>query len=173
MDVSRVGTQSEFAMLIGVSDAAVSMYVSRGVLAEGKTLGEWLQAYCSHLRGIAAGRGGDDGLELTTERAALARAQRQGIEMKNAERRRELAPTRMLEQILSGAATRIARILDTIPGEIKRRVPAATADDIGAVQTIVAKARNVASSIDRKDLFSGITLASADSPELDALDDAA
>lgn len=172
MDVSRVGTQSEFATLVGVSEAAVSMFAARGLIVPDQTLGEWLRAYCTHLRGIAAGRGGDDGLELSAERAALARAQRTKIEMQNEVTRRQLAPARVVEEILASAATRMSRVLDTIPGEIKRRLSSASSEDIEAVGHIVAKARNVIAAIERKDIFSGASerLARAEDDSGDAND---
>lgn len=171
MDVSRAGTQAEFAQLIGVDQSSVSDFVSRGLITPGETLAEWLLAYCRRLRGVAAGRGGDDGLELSAERAALAREQRIKIEMQNAVTRKELAPARVVEDILASAATRMSRVLDTIPGEIKRRVAGATADDIAAVSDVVAKARNVIAAIERKDIFAGAVTSTTQRD--DALEDAA
>lgn len=153
VDLGSKGTQEQFASLVGIAQQTVSDFVSRGVLHPSATLGEWLLTYCAHLRGIAAGRGGDDGVELSRERAALARAQTERIEMMNAERRRELAPARLIEELLARTATRVARVLETIPGEVRRRLPAATSEDIHAVACIVAKARNVVGALRRADLF--------------------
>ena len=168
VDLGSKGTQEQLAALVGVSQQAVSLVAGRGVLQPGATLGEWLLAYCEHLRGIAAGRGGDDGVELSRERAALARAQTERIEMMNAERRRELAPARLLEDLLARTASRAARVLETIPGEIRRRLPSATSDDIQAVTTIVSKARNVIASLRRVDIFGD--LAAVDAESSDAAD---
>lgn len=136
-----------------MSQQAVSILARRRILADGASLADWLVAYCEHLREVAAGRGGDNGLELAAERAALAREQREKIAMQNAVTRRQLAPARLIEELLAQTAVRVARILDTIPGEIRRHLPSATAEDITAVIGIVAKARNVIAGIERKDLF--------------------
>lgn len=166
IDLGASGTQEEFAELVGISQPAVSMLAARGILAPGSSLGDWLLAYCEHLRGIAAGRGGDGGLELAAERAALAREQREKIAMQNAVTRRELAPARLIEEILARTASRVARVLDTIPGEVRRRLPSASADDIQAVAGIVAKARNVIAALRRADLFGDLSSTDAEAQDL-------
>lgn len=134
-------TQRAFGELVGITQQTVSDLVRRGVLIEGETAGEWLLAYCDHLREVAAGRGGADGVvNLVAERARLARAQALKVEMHNAERRGLLAPTALLEQVLASAGSRAWRIFGTIKGEIRRRVPQLTAADLAAVDAIVNKA---------------------------------
>lgn len=153
IDLDGHSTQSEFGGIVGISQPAVSGLIQRGVLAEGATVGEWVLAYCDHLREVAAGRTSDtEGVNLVTERALLAREQREKIAMQNAVTRKELAPAYALEEILTRAGTRAAKILDTIPGEIKRRVPQLTADDIRVVASTVAKARNIAAAMCLSDL---------------------
>lgn len=80
------GTQAEFGRLVGISQSAVSDLVRRDVLKPGATLGQWLLEYCGNLREVAAGRLASGGLDLVAERAALAKAQRERIELEMAER---------------------------------------------------------------------------------------
>lgn len=138
--------------MIGVSQPAVSKLLSEGTLSGGATVGVWLLEYSSHMREMAAGRAAAGDLDLATERAGLARAQREKIEMQNQVTRKELAPSYLLEEILSRAGSKAAAILDTIPGMIKRRVPALSADDIAAIASEVAKARNIAARVTLADL---------------------
>lgn len=152
IDLRTTLTQAQFGDLVGISQPAVSELLRRQVLSENGTAGEWLQSYCAHLREVAAGRGGENSLELAAERARLAREQADKIAMQNAVTRGELAPARLLEEVLAKAGARAARILETIPGEIRRRVPQLTSDDIGAVTRIVAKARNIAAAMSLNDL---------------------
>lgn len=153
IDLDEGLTQAEFGALVGISQPAVSGLMQRGVIADGMTGREWLVAYCDHLREVAAGRATDmDGVSLTTERALLAREQRDRVAMQNAVTRKELAPTYVLEEILARAGARAAKILDTIPGEVKRRVPQLAADDIRVIATAVAKARNIAAAMSLADL---------------------
>lgn len=146
-DLTRPMKQAEFGDLVGISQPAVSDLVRRRVLLDGASGDEWLLAYCDHLREVAAGRGGDNALELAAERARLAKEQADKIAMANAVTRGELAPAHLLEEVLAKAGARAGRILETIPGMLRRRLPQLTADDIAEVARIVAKARNIAAGM--------------------------
>lgn len=121
-------------------------------------------AYIRRLREQAAGRAAAGDLDLATERARLAREQADKIAMQNAVTRGELTPTIALEQVLTGAASKIAGILDAIPGMIRRRVPQLTAADIEAISGEVAKARNTVAGMSLKDLDNDSEEESALSP---------
>lgn len=162
IDLTGRVTQAEFGEMIGVSQPAVSKMLADGVLSGSASVGVWLREYSSHMREMAAGRAAAGDLDLATERAGLARAQREKIEMQNQVTRKELAPSYLLEEILAKAGTKAAAILDTIPGMIKRRVPSLTADDVAAIAREVAKARNIAASI---------SLSNIDEAEPDSTDD--
>jgi len=147
VDLAHPMTQAEFGELVGMSQQAVSDLALRGVLAPGASAGAWLLAYCDHIRLMAAGRGGDGAESLVRERARLAREQADKIAMQNAVARGELAPAHLLEQVLARAGARVGRLLETIPGALKRRHPSLTSDDIAEVSRTVAKARNVAAAM--------------------------
>lgn len=147
-------TQATFGALVGISQQAVGKLVGRGVLDTAAPGGQVLLAYCSHLREQAAGRAGDgEGeLDLVTERAGLAKAQRERIEMQNAVTRGELAPVALIEEVLSKAGSRIAGILDSIPGAVRRRVPSLSADEVGRIAGEIARVRNIAAAVSLADL---------------------
>lgn len=148
----EVTTQADFAEIVGISEAAVSQMVADGVLVRGETAHEWIMTYCDRLREIAAGRAAAGGLDLATERAALAREQRERIWMQNAVTRKELTPTVALEQVLAGAAAKVAGVLDAIPGMVRRRVPQLAAADIDLIAAEVAKARNTVAAMSLADI---------------------
>jgi phage terminase Nu1 subunit (DNA packaging protein) len=133
-------TQKDFGLLVGISQPAVSGLISRGVLGADDCAADWLINYCDNLRMQAAGRDGDSSGALTAERARLARAQAEKIEMQNAVQRGQLAPVSILEQVLATTGTKAQRILATIKGELRRRFPAMSATDMQAVDTIIGKA---------------------------------
>ena len=85
-DLKAPAKQVDVAMVVGVTQQAISAMVKEGKLPADGTLGEVLLAYCERLRLQAAGRLGDElgGLDLVQERAALAREQREGQAIKNA-----------------------------------------------------------------------------------------
>jgi phage terminase Nu1 subunit (DNA packaging protein) len=151
-DLSNLLTQSEFGELVGISQRAVSELLSRGVIAEGGTGGTWLLEYTEHLRTVAAGRAAAGDLDLATERALLARAQRTRIERENALRAGELAPAYLIEEVLTKAGAKVASIFDGIPGAVKRRVPSLPASAVDLIRAEVAKARNIAASVSLADL---------------------
>jgi terminase small subunit / prophage DNA-packing protein len=85
----------ELGELIGVTDRAIRGLAERKIIARtgrGRyALIASLRAVLAHYREVAAGRGGEGAmLDLTTERAKLAAAQREQIELKMATQRREL-----------------------------------------------------------------------------------
>lgn len=148
IDLSAIVTQKQFGEIVGISQPMVSDLVMRGVLADGAPLRDWLLSYCGNLREVAAGRTGD----LSEERARLARAQAEKVEMQNAVTRGELTPTIVLEQVLAAAASKAAGIFDAIPGMVKRRVPVLTAGDVDLIAAEIAKARNCYASMTLADL---------------------
>src|SRR5471032_3329577 len=144
MNLNGPATQSAFGDLVGISQQAVSDLIKRDVLAVGQPALTWLHAYCAHLREQAAGRAAAGDLDLAAERAALARAQRERIEMQNAETRRESAPVVLLELAVASIGRKIAAVLEAIPIKIKRRSKNLSAEDIEIITAEIVKARNIA-----------------------------
>lgn len=158
IDLSSTFTQEAFGDLIGISQQTVSELHMRGVLEPGGSAGEWLRSYTSHLREMAAGRAASGDLDLAGERARLAKAQADRVEMQNAVTRGELAPVVLLEEVLTAAASKVAGVLDAIPGMVRRRVPLLTADDIDLIAGEVAKARNTVAGMSLADLKDSIEM---------------
>jgi phage terminase Nu1 subunit (DNA packaging protein) len=142
VDLGNTTTQKEFSELIGVSEAAVSGMISRGVIKIGQPLGEWLIGYCTHIREQAAGRAAKGDLDLATERAALAREQRVRIELQNAVTRREQGPIEAMEDGLADLLAKVGKQLDTIPAKLRIASDKLTADDLDIVSSVIASVRN-------------------------------
>lgn len=142
--MQRAVTQAEFGAAVGVTQQAVSELVRAGVLPDGGTFADWLLAYCGRLREQAAGRMGwtEGGLDLTQERAALAREQRMGIEIKNALARREYAPVRLLAEVLATASQAVAERFEHLPGHLKKACPEMTDSQRDQVGAVIAAAKN-------------------------------
>lgn len=141
-------TQAEIAEHLDISTRRVRELATEwGIDSREVSLGEWRVRYLAKLREEAAGRAGTGDLDLVAERARLAKVQADRIEMQNAVTRKELAPAELIEEVLSRAGARAAKLLDTIPGELKRRCPQLTADDIATIATTIAKVRNIAAAI--------------------------
>jgi len=153
-------TQQTIADHLDLSQQAVSDLLQRlGINWRNSTLDEVRVAYIRHLRDKAAGRSAEGGLDLAAERAALAKVQRERIEMQNAITRRELAPVIVIEEVLAKAGSRVAGILDAIPGMVKRRSAAVSSEDLALIAAEVAKARNIAAAVSLGDLQADIGIA--------------
>ncbi len=83
---------------------------------------------------------------------------------------RELAPSALLEEILARAGTRIGALLDGISGAVRLRYPKLTAADLGEIQSVITKTRNIIAGMRLQDLFEGdasdSAVASKERPEL-------
>lgn len=142
VDHEQVVTQADFGEMVGISQQAVSHLVRIGALPATASCGEMLRAYCHRLREVAAGRGADGDLDLAQERAALARAQREGIEMKNAVARKQYAPVTLLAMTLATASQAVAERLEQLPGLLRRSCPDLPEAARTQLMTVIASARN-------------------------------
>lgn len=134
---SRV-TQADFAALVGVSQPRVAQMIDEGVLPREGTAGQWLTLYCERLREQASGRGS----ELTAERAKLARAQREGQEIKNRVAQGEYAPVGLLGDVLSSASAAVVSRFDGLMPHLAKVCPELTEAQRRAIESVMARARN-------------------------------
>lgn len=100
-----------------------------------------IRRYCTHLREIAAGRGGESGVAtLTTERARLAREQADAAALKNAAARGDMVPaaevTARWSAILVGVRSRIL----AIPSRVRMRAPHLSRAEIEIVDSEIREA---------------------------------
>jgi len=165
--------QAHLAQMLGLSEARVSQLMSEGFLPSGGTGLEWLHAYCGRLREQAAGRLGSDvgGLDLAQERAALAREQRLGIEIKNAVLRGQYADVSLLAEVLAQASQAVGQRFDHLPGQLRKACGNLPPEAIDQVMAAIAHARNewVRQTADL--VAASFAQTDDDEPELEGLDD--
>lgn len=141
-------TQKEIADHLDMEQQAVSkMCAELDIDWKAMSLDEIRVIYIRRLRAVAARWASNGNLDLAAERARLAREQADRVAMQNAVSRNELAPTHLVEEVLAKAGARAARILDALPGVIKRREPHLSAETIEAIKRDIAKVRNVAAQV--------------------------
>ena len=142
MTGSELG-QVAIASHLDLSDRALrEFFAAKRLDWRNMTLAEIRVAYIRHLREMAAGRAtSEEGLDLATERAHLARAQREKIDMQNAVTRGELAPKAMLTEALARTAPRVCGLLESIVPALRRR-SGYGAEDLDYVAGVIAEARN-------------------------------
>ena len=155
--------------LLGESDRFASDLADAGLIVDGETFGKLvnihartvrdlaqrdivvkvgndrydlaasLQAYASHLREMAAGRGDEQHqLFLTAERARLAKEQADNTALKNAALRRELVPAAEVKIMWSGIVRQARSKILAVPARIRQQLAHLTAKD---VETIDAELR--------------------------------
>ena len=146
-------TQAEVAVHLDLSDRSVRELEVKLGMGGDYTLNDFRVAYIRHLREQAAGRATTGDLDLATERARLAAAQAERVERTNAKERGELAPMVLLEQVLAKTASKIAGILDGIPGQVRRRVPQLPVEGLDLIAAEVAKARNTVAAMRLDDVL--------------------
>lgn len=148
--------QAETAAHCDLSERSIREWeVKLDLQAKPYTRTEFRIAYIRSLRDTAAGRATAGDLDLATERARLAAAQADKVEMQNAQSREELAPVVYLTEVLAKAGARAAAILEAIPGQVRRRLPSLPATEIQAIQQEIAKARNLCAAVSLADLDAG------------------
>jgi len=93
-----------------------------------------VQRYTAHLREVAAARGGETAiLDLTQERARLARVQGDGQELKNQVVRGELVAAADVEREWSGILREVRAGMLTVPGRVHQKIPHLDASEVALI----------------------------------------
>ena len=139
----RAPKQADIAEHLDLSDRSVREFLTAaGMDHRAVTLSEIRVAYIRHLREIAAGRAALGDIDLATERALLARAQREGQAIKNAVAVGAYAPIELLSDVLANAAQSVVDRLEQIPADLRRACPDLPQAARDAVMAEIASARN-------------------------------
>lgn len=142
-DLSKPVSQQTFADAVGISQPAVSDLCRRQVLNQDGTFGDWIRRYCSHLLAQANERAACGDLDLATERAALAKAHREKIDMQNDAKRREYGPVDEMEAGVNRVLAFLSKRIEVIPGRLETSVDALTAHDLGIVSAVIDEIQQI------------------------------
>lgn len=118
-------TTSEMAALLGVHPNTLPRLANEGKLHRApKGRGHyWRQAsvstYCNHLRDVAGNKGLSENIDLTAERARLAKEQADKVALQNAALRAEMVDVRTVEATWLSASTAARRRLLAIPSRMR------------------------------------------------------
>jgi len=133
LDLRARVPQERFAELIGVTQPTVSGLIAGGVLERDGRVGDWLRAYCRHVREAAAGR--DETSPLANERRRLTAAKAALAELEVRRRAGELVEVVAIEREY-GRALRAARdAVFAVPPRVSPVVAAET--DASAVDQLL------------------------------------
>lgn len=144
MEADRLVSFRVMAEWLGISERHLKDLVARGQLSREKSgfpLAATVRAYCGHLRGVASGRGGEEQvLELTAERARLAKEQADAHSLKNAVMRGELLDAAETEARWADMLRAFRSRLLAVPSRVRVRMAHMTVTDIEAVDREVRDA---------------------------------
>lgn len=136
-------TQAEIAAHLDISDRRLRELLTEfGLDHKQVPLSEIRVRYLRKLREEAAGRAAGGDLDLAGERALLARAQREGQEIKNNVSRGTYAPIELLSDVLANASQAVVDRLDQIPAALHRVCPDLPQAARDVVMAELASARN-------------------------------
>jgi Phage DNA packaging protein, Nu1 subunit of terminase len=144
----------EVADWLGVSDRTVRDLADRSIIirtGRGKyDLRASIAAYTAHLREVSAGRGGETQiLDLTEQRARLAKEQADATALKNATTRGELVKAEAVAQEWEGIVAEVRSAMLAIPGRIRRR--AGSAFDAAAIALVDQEIREALTALANPD----------------------
>lgn len=138
LDLEAQLTQRDFCRLTGAGPGTVSDLAGRGILKPGATAGDWLFSYCTHLRDRAGGR--SDEADLSTQRALLAKVQRERQELALEVERGTYADVAMMGRQLARIVAILANEVHSIPRIVARADPTISQAVLKVIQGTIAKA---------------------------------
>ena len=165
-------SQIEMAGHVDLSDRSVRELEAKLKLPNDYTRAAFRVAYIRHLREVAAGRTSstEEALDLAAERAALAKAQREGVEIKNSVLRGDYASVTLLAEVLANASQSVAERFDHLPGLLRKTLPDLPQAAVDQVMVVIAAARNEWTRATVELVRTTLTTPEDDEPQLD-LDD--
>lgn len=141
--VEQQPTQVEIAAHLDISDRRLRELLTEFNLDHKRVpLADIRVKYIRKLREEAAGRAASGDLDLPTERALLARSQREGQDIKNEVARGTYAAIELLTDVLSNASQAVVDRLDQIPAGMNRVCPDLPQAARDLVMAEIASARN-------------------------------
>ena len=138
-----MATQDQIAAHLDLGVRHVRRLLAAGVLPASKGRGglntdRCRLAYISHLRSVAAGHQSENGnLDLTEERAKLAKEQTETAKIKNAESRKELLPADQVIEFWAKQIVASKSRIRALPHQIKGAIPHLTSEEIEEVRRLV------------------------------------
>ena len=134
-------TTAALADLLGISTRSIRQHAKDGILVRaGKefALAPSVRRYCDHLRKLATGRSGEAAISTATaERARLAKAQADHVELKNKRARGELVEASAVEAEWSSILRTVRAGMLAMPSRVQQRLPHLTPHDVGEIDAEV------------------------------------
>lgn len=137
--IVRTCNRTGMAELLGVSLVTVDLLAKDGKIVRIRPgefdIRESVRTYCAHLRNVAGNRSGDDdaNLNLTEQRARLAKAQTEAQEFKNQIAQGEYVLAAEAEREWADFLRNIRSRVLAVPSRVRQIIPTMTAHDVGLI----------------------------------------
>ena len=89
----------------------------------------------------------DQKLDAQKEQARERKERADNLALKNAQLRRELCPVDFVTQALATVGGQVTSALQTIPAEVRKKIPRLTAAEVAIIERIVIRAQNSAARL--------------------------
>lgn len=127
----------ELAKLLGVHERTIRGLAERGLVVKrgrGRYALASVTTYCSHLRGIASGRGDESQIfDLGRERARLAKEQADRTAMQNDALRGSLVPAEEVKREWASVLRAVRSKILAVPSRVRQSLAHLTAHDVEAI----------------------------------------
>ncbi len=142
---AKLWTISAIAVELRMDKRTIGEIITEaGILSHKKKQSRYEYYYIADVVNAWMGR---SGLDLTQERAQLAKEQTRRLQRENNIEERKVIPASEMVDILQVVSKQIVSILEALPLNIKRKVPMLKAKDIEYVKLEIAKCRNACGGI--------------------------
>lgn len=139
----KKATQKEIGSWLNLSVRRVRELQKEGAIPRGAGIMAAVHGYLDYLRGLArSGVDESDGAIFARERARAERERADNLALKNQILRRELADVAVIAEIIAKLGSQIGAKLDSLPGELRRKLPNLTATELEIVRRTVVKCQN-------------------------------
>jgi terminase small subunit / prophage DNA-packing protein len=146
----RTLTQRGFAAVCRTNEHTIRQLVKQGVVSRparpGQYTDEHIGEYIDHL--VATLPKQSPTPELTDIRTRLARVKLAAAEREEAITERQYAPIALFEEMIAKAGAVIQSVLETIPGQFKKRVPHLRASELDILRKLLNRAATALSDAD-------------------------
>ena len=134
-----IGSKAEISSWVDVTPRALDKHLDLLVRdGRGYDLKASVRAYCRHIRSIAAGHGTEaEAADLAKERALLAREQREGQALRNAQSRNELVRADEAQAEWEDILSMIRANMLTVPVVAQQRLPHLSKHDAHVLGEVV------------------------------------
>lgn len=150
--MGKIVNRKDLSDILGVTPQTLGNWLKEGlpVVQDNGTNAGKLYDCSEVIDWLVSRRAGSNGggVNQKNQEVRLTKERADNLEIKNAILRREYAPISVVSAVLSKVGAQISATLDSLPLNMKRKIPSLTTTDLDIAKREVIKCQNAASQID-------------------------